>query len=110
MQSIYEQYKGIQFVGTHRDSVLLASLQPIPPYGEGGRQNWKTSGQPFGPIGLLLQSTHNIAATLDLQDGIVRKSGCVQLSLLRSLWQYFKATAIDFAARALVQAESQTRT
>eukprot|EP00973_Karenia_brevis_P065978 9170356-Karenia_brevis.AAC.1 len=80
--SIYDEYRCRQFVGTRKNSISLNSLQPIPPFGETGRQNWKTSGQPFGPIGLLLQSTHNIAATLDLQDGIIRKSGCVELSIL----------------------------
>eukprot|EP00973_Karenia_brevis_P058369 8128642-Karenia_brevis.AAC.1 len=50
IQDIYERYKSAQFVGTHHDFVCLSELQPIPPHGEAGRQEWKISGQPQGPI------------------------------------------------------------
>ena len=55
-------------------------------------------------------STHFIAATLDLQKALLRKQGCVDLPLFHLPWQYLQQTAIEYAAKALMRAESTTRT
>eukprot|EP00973_Karenia_brevis_P019836 2720407-Karenia_brevis.AAC.1 len=64
---------------------------------------------PKGPIGLLLQSTHNIAATLDLQNGVLRSFGSYDIHIHRHPWQQFKPLVADVAARALFRAETPTR-
>eukprot|EP00973_Karenia_brevis_P091443 12407466-Karenia_brevis.AAC.1 len=107
---LYDLYLHMGYPGVHGPHIDLSTLIPAPLPGTGGRQPWKATIPPQGPVGLLLQNSHYLASTVDLRTYTLRKSNHFDIHFCTIPFQLFKSTVLHFAFSSVHAAYSQTRT
>jgi len=108
VNTIYQKYKQIGYVGIYHDGTDLEKLQPAPPPGDRARGAWKAVTAPQGPIGLFLQALHCIAAALK-DDWTIHKFREEPFNIFRCPWQQLKHILPSWAIHARTQQASETR-
>ena len=86
----------------------LSSLTVAPPPGHPERHRWKGKQQPQGPVGLLMQHTHMLGATIDFKSLAVIRNKQADLPIMDTPYQLVKPSFGRFAIQAL-QAYYATR-
>ena len=95
VQGMLNHYHSVQFVGVYRDPHTHAALKPAPPLGHQGRQAWKGSPTPHGPLGLLLQQLHMNASAMQHVDFMLHLHHTPAVSLLHTTINNLKQAALD---------------
>ena len=108
VREIWEKYRDAGHLGTKTNASALASKTPRPTHGSARRQFGKNAVVPRGPIGLLLESIHEIGASLSA-DLDIRQHNEVDISVLRTPWQHLGHLVEDTAFRARFRAVSVDR-
>ena len=84
LHEILAAYNRIGYPGLHHEQLNISQLEPAPLPGQPNRDLWWTAAEPCGPIGLILQQTHQMAATLDVNTLTIRSKAAVDFHLLTS--------------------------
>ena len=63
---LFGHYQRLRMPGTHYDGIDLSVLTPAPMPGGERRGAWKWRQTPPGPVGLLLENTHLLGGSLQL--------------------------------------------
>eukprot|EP00973_Karenia_brevis_P077853 10818703-Karenia_brevis.AAC.1 len=106
---IYHSYGLLQYPGCYSADADLSSLEPAPLPGSEGRQHWKASTTPHGPVGLLLQNTHYLAATIDMDRHIIHMHAHAPIHYMTMPFQLLKPALLDMAFDAVHRVVSETR-
>ena len=102
----YSAYAKLSYTGIHNSSIDLSSFQPAPLPGDAGRDDWA----PAGPIGLLLEHTHHLGATVDLQTHTLRAHDVNAIHFLTLPFQLLRPIIAAFAFDRVFLAHVKNRT
>ena len=96
--------------GSYTDGGNLSVLTVALPPGHPERHLWKDKQQPQGPIGLLMQQTHMLGATLNFTKLAVVRNRQADLPIMDTPYQLVKPSNARFAFNALQTYHASRRT
>ena len=105
-------YKAKGLEGSYEEGNSLKELQASPPPGFQERKNWRPNVAIYGPVGLLINSIHCAAATLQLDSSgfQIHQYMEVPIDILKLPWQHLSIIVEEFAMRARDRATARQRT
>jgi len=112
VQKIHKLYYNGGLQGCGGADKNIEDLKPCPPAGAKGRKPWTNQKIVAGPIGLLIQQINRNAAVLDCteNDFVIRKHREVDISILKTPWQFLGHQIEETAKRCRDQTNAEART
>ena len=108
--ALLQAYQSASAVGILYQDLSLSSLAPAPPPGAPDRHRWKMGKPLAGPIGLVLQSLHYVAAAIDPLSLVIHCHTFLPMPILQVPWQHLHGTLNHIAVRARNLQAATTRT
>ena len=103
----FSRAKGVP--GTYQVGDDISQFTPAPPPGSPDRYQWKARQRQRGPVGLLMEHTHMLAAAIDFNSLAVVRSQRADLPIVDTPLQLLKPTMVRMAFDALQRVASTTR-
>ena len=108
-QHILNHYTSINHVGIYQSNEALDLLTPAPPPSRANRINWKSPQVAHGPVSLLLQDLHYLAATLDPSTFTIKSAITYDWNPLHVSHQVVKSNIAQLAQHSMTHYGHSTR-